>query len=125
MTITATKTLFLTSTFSPGMLLGIQEKSTEYQHVAFRVVSLDDAIQIATSDTNIVNHIGHPSTAAMASDLLGIHLPPVDPNNRVKSSFTHFDEVLVCQYIGPRLAEGEVMHNPDPNHFIFLMLFVI
>jgi hypothetical protein len=46
--------------------------------------------------------VGHPSTAAIFSDILGVDIP----FNRESVKLGDKDILLVGQYIGPRLQEG-------------------
>jgi hypothetical protein len=71
-----------------------------------------------------VSGIGHPATRQMAADLLGVEIPEVNPADRVKVAMQPGDSAVVVQYIGPRLAEGEIMHNPNPDHFTLLFVEV-
>jgi hypothetical protein len=48
------------------------------------------------------SYIGHADTAAVISSHLGFHLPA----NRETLKMERGSKALVCQYKGPRLAEG-------------------
>jgi hypothetical protein len=50
----------------------------------------------------VVSAIGHAETAALLAEMLGV---PVQ-TNRMNISIRPGDEVMVAQYIGPRLPEG-------------------
>ena len=51
---------------------------------------------------NIESCIGHASTAAIVSELLGVEVPV----NRCDVRLARGESALVAQYLGPRLPEG-------------------
>lgn len=65
--------------------------------VRFTPISIEEAKQLAVESA-----IGHPSTAAIVSRMLGVSLPP----NRIDIKLNPGDRILVAQYTGPRLPEG-------------------
>lgn len=50
----------------------------------------------------VESFVGHPDTAAVFTDVLGLNVPAVRGN----ASLVKDDVVIVGQYVGPRLPEG-------------------
>lgn len=67
-------------------------------------VSVED-IRDLTSRRPLESVIGHPDTAAVFSTTLGLELP----FNRATVKLQRGQDILVGQYIGPRLAEGTMV----------------
>lgn len=150
MTNTITKpSVHLLSTFSPGMLKDknayvqfsditraeassiISEiyctncYSAVYDSKIFCECGYDSTNASIRLKNSVKSGIGHPATADMVETMMCIDLPKVDPNNRTAVALLPKDVAVVIQYIGPRLKEGEIMHNPDPNLFTFLLIEVL
>lgn len=68
--------------------------------IDFREISLDEARDLLA--LGYLSGVGHASTAAVFSEVLGIGIP----TNRVNVTLKKGDVALVGQYRGPRLEEG-------------------
>lgn len=92
-------------------------------NVRFQPCTLDFARALChTAGDSLESGIGHPATAKMLEQLLQIKLPPIDPKTRTKLAIENTDITLVCQYVGRRLAEGEIITDPSPEDFMFLLV---
>jgi hypothetical protein len=67
--------------------------------VDIREISVSEASKEARERKSAV---GHPDTAAVFTDVLGVEVP----FNRINVALSRGDVVLVGQYRGPRLPEG-------------------
>lgn len=95
-------TLWVANAFSPSMLDGSR-------FLTFRLLPNEGAaaeilrdICLWRGDFAPVSAVGHPDTAALFSNLLGVEVPP----NRISLLMGRWDVILVGQYNGPRLPEG-------------------
>lgn len=52
--------------------------------------------------SGVESAVGHADTAAVFTDVIGLHIPTNRCNVRLKVG----DQVIIGQYIGPRLPEG-------------------
>lgn len=68
--------------------------------VQFSEISLDEARAILAD--RFESAVGHPDTAAVFSDVLGMEVPM----NRITVEMNNLDTAVVGQYRGPRLEEG-------------------
>jgi len=90
---------YLANAFSINML------TREDFHLHFMPISDTYAKQLARraiQDGNFISVIGHESTAAVLSNMLGINIDA----QRVNVEFKDEDVIIVAQYHGPRLSEG-------------------
>lgn len=87
------KIKYITNAFSLNMLAELTSV------IEIAEVSLEDAKALAEGAASA---IGHADTAAVVGDVLGQTVA----FNRVSVSLEKGDQVLVAQYIGPRLEEG-------------------
>lgn len=71
-----------------------------------RITPTEASISLMEADgvDTVVHAVGHEQTAKLASDSLGI--PGSVRFNRVSVRLQPGDRMLICQYVGPRLAEG-------------------
>lgn len=90
---------YLTNAFSLNMLYG------DNFTIGVNALSLDEAKCLGQDAVSVV---GHADTAAIFESQLGYAVPP----NRQTVSLAKGDELVVGQYIGPRLPEG-VKTLPD------------
>ncbi len=89
-------TTYISNAFSINML-----STGEQQTLRFLPLTLPTATAIATNGVQSI--IGHADTATVISNQLGIDLP----ENRVSITLDFSqDQLLVAQYIGPRLPIG-------------------
>ena len=68
-------------------------------HLTVRRLDLDEARALARGASSVV---GHPDTASLFEQELGCPVPP----NRSTLRLAEGDQVLVGQYVGPRLDVG-------------------
>ncbi len=101
--------LYLCNAFSLSML----PSSMVSARITVSRLTLDRAREVAVGATQA---IGHESTAAMLSELLGM---PVGVS-RVSVALRSGDSVLVAQYVGPRLPEGATQ-LPDGARVDFIL----
>jgi hypothetical protein len=85
--------MYIANAFSLNMLTNLPARLSAEE------VSLDTARSLAATATSAV---GHESTAAIFATLLGREVPVARINLRLQPG----DELLVGQYVGPRLPEG-------------------
>lgn len=85
--------------------------------VTFEAVSLDKARSLV--EGGIESAVGHESTAAVFSEVLGV----VIPAHRVTVTLAAGATALVGQYVGPRLPEG-AMHLPEGASIKWLLISV-
>ena len=93
--------IYLTNAFSINMLVGSQ-------HVVFTPIHESAAkvtCQVALSHRNLVNAVGHPSTDL----LLRTSWPFLPEGQRINVTLEAHDQLIVAQYQGPRLREGETI----------------
>jgi len=64
-----------------------------------------------------VSAVGHSDTARLLSDMLDTYVPA----NRATVRLAPRDEVIVAQYVGPRLPEGAEELPPDSKIKFFLV----
>jgi hypothetical protein len=76
----------------------------------FDEITLDQARELL-AEHGLNSAVGHESTAALFSALLGRHVPA----NRATLSLTRGDRALVGQYSGPRLEEGATELPPGAS----------
>jgi hypothetical protein len=71
----------------------------------FLRIPSDNAANIirTTNDTMVMQAVGHEQTAKLANADLGADLVKF---NRISVRLDSGDELLICQYVGPRLPEG-------------------
>ena len=86
--------LYLVNAFSINML------PRKQQHMTFVPITEDEARVLLGQ--GFVSAIGHAETADVLEDMLGLPVPA----NRINVTLQEGDEVIVAQYIGPRLPEG-------------------
>ena len=65
-------------------------------------LSMEDARQVVASAESLYSCVGHADTAALFTHLLGRQID----YNRATIALTPGSELLVGQYVGPRLPEG-------------------
>jgi hypothetical protein len=87
---------YLNNAFSMGMLETVIEQTLVLQ---ITEVTIETAKEMAGK---AISTVGHIDTATIFSQILGF---PV-PMNRVTTKLVAGDEMIVGQYIGPRLPEG-------------------
>ena len=90
----------LVNAFSIGMLGPVPDHHAV--SAAFRRITLEEARHIL--DYGIESAIGHPSTAVLLSNLLGLEVP----ENRVSVTLVPGERAVVAQYAGPRLPDGAI-----------------
>ncbi len=66
-----------------------------------------------------LSFVGHAATAEILSNELGVQIDA----RRASLSLAHRDQVLVCQYAGPRLPEGTTV-LPDGASFRYFLVTV-
>ena len=101
-------TLYITNAFSINMLSKISNT------LEFNKISQPEIV-INLAD-NIIGCIGHENTALLVEQMLkGLgyeDIPKLFNRISITPDFKAGDEILVCQYTGPRLDEG-VTSLPD------------
>jgi len=97
------KKVYVSNAFSLSMLNPIPPQG---RTVKVRPVSLEEAKSILQG--GFQSAVGHPSTAAVMSALLGVEVPP----NRVAITVGPGDRILVFQ-LSVRLAEGQVLSKEE------------
>lgn len=106
--------VYLANAFSLNMLP--QDEPEGIDHILYcRVLPLE-MVQRKLQQ-GFVSAIGHADTARLLSDLLGREVPV----NRITVTLTTDDEVIVAQYIGPRLPEGATQ-LPEGARFQFWLV---
>ena len=90
----------LINAFSIGMLGPVPEHHAA--SVAFRRITSEQARHIL--DHGIESAVGHPSTAVLLSDLLGLEVPA----NRMSVALMSGERAIVAQYVGPHLPDGAI-----------------
>ena len=91
----------LTNAFSFSMLNGAGAAG----NLEYTFVSLEEARNAAATSSEgegFRSVVGHADTAAIFADQLGIDVP----FNRESVALNKGDELLIGQYVGPRLPEG-------------------
>ena len=84
--------------------------------IKFRVVSLEEARELARTGTSVV---GHPDSAAQIGADLGLEVP----RNRATVALKSGDDLLVAQYRGARLPEGTT-RLPEGVNFTYYHVLV-
>lgn len=85
--------------------------------IRIKKVSLEEAREIIAE--GFTSAVGHPDTAAILSDLLGMEVAP----NRATITLQRGDKLLVAQYVGPRLPEGTTK-LPEGAKIVFYLVEV-
>jgi len=67
----------------------------------------------------LVSAVGHTNIAAVLSDHLGTYVPP----NRATVRLKPYDQVIVAQYVGPRLPE-DATKLPEGSEIKFFLVEV-
>jgi hypothetical protein len=93
--------LYVANAFSLSMLPPAER---ERGALAVRTISRGEAAAILASGCSWVSAVGHASTAALFSEALGTDIRADGARRNI--ALTLEDEVLVGQYVGPRLPEG-------------------
>jgi len=93
--------MVITNSFSLNM---VAEEDFKKGPVFIRAeeVSLEEVRKLLEAEKEVMSGIGHPDTARLVSDMLGMDIP----SNRITLKVKEGDEILVAQYTGPRLPEG-------------------
>jgi len=95
---------FISNAFSLSMLGALPP---EGRTIRVRPITLEESKSLL-QEGNYVSAVGHPSTAAVMSTLLGVEVPP----NRVSITLNPGDRVLVFQ-LTVRLAEGQILSQEE------------
>jgi hypothetical protein len=97
--------LYIANAFSLNML----GQPLPQQGLTLRVrpISLEEVKGVLQS-TPFISAVGHPSTAAVMSALLGVEVPP----NRVSITLSPGDRLIVFQ-LAVRLAEGQILSQEE------------
>ncbi len=93
------KKLYISNAFSLSML---NREGTWRGLQPVELSEVPDLIALLEEQLEVVSCIGHASTAAILSSLLGRDLPV----QRVSVKLEETDVLLVGQYVGPRLPRG-------------------
>ena len=78
----------------------------------FHPITPENARTLITSflaDSNVIHAVGHEQTAKLASNQLrreGENIEDIVKFARIPIQLHRGDDLLLCQYIGPRLPEG-------------------
>lgn len=104
-------TTYLCNAFSANML----PEKMSFGEIHFERIHEDDA-QAMYDHPDSVDAIGHEDTAAIVSDIFGMHVPTA----RVNVSLKPGDRVILAQYIGPRLPPGTTT-LPDGARIDFIL----
>ncbi len=92
--------MYVVNAFSLSMLGA--NLPPEGRTIRVRPISLEEAKTLLQGE--FISAVGHPSTAAVISTLLGVEVPP----NRVSITVGPGDKILVFQ-LAVRLAEGQIL----------------
>lgn len=94
--------LYVCNAFALSMLDRVSQAETPRAPRPVSLAAAQDAAAAARETGHLVSCVGHADAAAIYADLLGV---PVSAN-RASIKLGPADELLVGQYIGPRLPEG-------------------
>ena len=78
-----------------------------------------EGVQEIIEDEGLESGIGHPDTAKIIGNMIGIELPV----NRANITLKQGDKVLIGQYMGPRLPEGATV-LPEGARIKFIKISV-
>ena len=98
------KKVYVSNAFSLSMLNPLPPQG---RAVKVRPVSLEE-VKSLLREGEYVSAVGHPSTAAVMSTLLGVEVPP----NRVSITLQAGDTLVVFQ-LGVRLEEGKILSSEE------------
>ena len=96
--------VYITNSFSINML---PERGTMVDFVPLSCEYVSK--WLGATKNEIVSGIGHADTAKIVSGLLGIELHPNRINIKLRVGRGECDDLIIAQYIGPRLPEGTTM----------------
>jgi hypothetical protein len=97
--------VFISNAFSISMLG--QWMPQQGRTIRVRPISLEEVREVLKS-TSFTSAVGHPSTAAVMSTLLGVEVPP----NRVSITLGVGDVLIVFQ-LQVRLEEGKILSSDE------------
>lgn len=101
-----TPTLYIVNSFSINMLSNILSDGKSHSITFHPIQPWTLECLIMSDKINVVNAIGHADTAYIVAkqfELDGISLPEAQ---RVNVNIGENDNLIIAQYIGPRLPEG-------------------
>lgn len=89
--------MYITNSFSLNMLTDLDAT------IHTREIAPAD-VAVLVRDHHVYSAIGHADTAAVVSDAIGVELPANRATIKLEAGVN--TQVIVAQYLGPRLPEG-------------------
>ena len=115
--------MIITNSFSLNMISQDRFNKSAQCTVSIERISVEIAKNLIESfiklGGSIDSAIGHDSTARIVSSILGINIP----FNRKDLALSGEEDIIVAQYIGPRLPEGATS-LPDGAKIEFYKVYV-
>ena len=103
--------LFVANAFSFNMFENVPEVLVQKE------LDVDGVKELLRHELAFESVVGHADTASILTNMLDTEIK----FNRVSNNFGYEDQILVAQYIGPRLPEGAVS-LPEGSKIKFILV---